>query len=403
MIVSGISDGCLLFAPLWWAFVEGGFDMADPSARATAMEQVGVALGIVPLTRLASLLVTAPFGDWFSRKQVLAASFLARCLIWGSLALASLKGFDSPRITVLLALAAVGSGLSDSVSLGMVPQLVTPANAKRALAYSAGLPKMGFFLSIAAGLIVSGLAGLTGLLLLGVLWLAAAGFAASRVRAATPVTSPPLHLGLWGAELLLPLTQLFRQRSLLWLGLIAALTNFVAYPMYSISAALQADRPEGLGTPESLEWAFAIGALAGALAVGWVTHHYDLRRTTSACLAVFGAGVAALCWAGPEWASDAVSFAAGAAFSILNVQLVTRALGLAPERMRVRAAALMAASFAAGAELGARAISEASRHFDVRWVLGAVALATLAQSALVAGRPGASTFDETFAVQGDRI
>jgi predicted MFS family arabinose efflux permease len=368
MLVSSLADGCLLIAPLYWVIIEQGLDLATDEGLGRARDQIVTLLTWVPLARLVATPLLAPLGDALHRGRVLSVALLLRTAPWLALGLLYADAPVSRRALAMLVAAAALSGLADVVSLALVPRLVPPGEVERAVSLSAGLPRAGFFLSVAIGLVVVALFGVRATLFAGAGLLVLAAIVCGTFPEHGMAERTPWR---WS-----PLGALGAGRGVLTLALVAGLANFAVYPLYWVGPALARG---GAFESDNLEVAIVGGSIAGLFALGILSRRAP-ERAIGGTLAALGASLGLLATGRAPLLAAAL---VGATFAVCNLLAAARAIALAPDPVRTRAAALIGLAFAGGGELGVRTVQPALAGAGPRPLLAALAAPLLVLAILI--------------------
>ncbi len=346
LLIASLTDACMIVAPLWWIIVGEGLELSTDDGRAKALTQILAVLTWPALVRLIALPLLAPLGDALPRGRVLAIALALRASPWLSLALIPDGNLASVRALVALSANAALGGLCDSVSLALVPRLVPPSEAARAISISAGLPRAGFFLSTVIGLVLIGLFGARTMTFTGAALLITAAFIGGTF-AKFNLSTEELQSERGARSRWSLLGALDGGRGPLWLCAAAALVNFAVYPLYWVGPTLAA-KVNG----DNLEVAIVCGSILGLFSLGVLSRLKPARAIGGAMVAL-GAAVAALAFG---WSPLLVGGAIGAAFSAAQLLLIANAIARAPDRARARVAALFAALFAGAGEISTHVV-----------------------------------------------
>lgn len=361
--VSLTADGGLLWSLVFWTSGDGkssGVPLTSVVSPALQMS-----LWLLPLIGL--------LGDRLSRKALLMASLGLRAVAQLAIALLLVTKQLGPSALFGCQIASlIGTLLFEVTCPATVPMLVTQPQAPRALGYGLSLPRAGFFLTSVVCLLMVAIIGPVAMLLTGVGFLALALDLLRRLGISTEPANPwPLSAA--PRRLFDAIGLLLRTPGLAWLGFLAALANFVVYPLFALSPYQrlhpqthpQAIAPGGMAllttllpsTPppqeqHDLEFWLVIGVVIGAALLQRRLKAVSTDRIFAASLLWLALGVGLLAISSSEAVAVLATILVGVALMPLAaLSTGVSLLGVASE-YRARVAALLAMLFLLGGELG---------------------------------------------------
>ncbi len=350
-LISLIADHSLMWILVWW--------LIATRKEATAGELTTLLTSALALPLLA-LPLAGTLSDLVERKRVVFSACLLRALLHLAVALMLYTGtLTVERGAVCMLLSAGAGSFFDATLTAMLPQLVPPGQAERALDYSLALPRAGYFITSFIMLLLIAMLGERLACALGVGFLLIAAALCSNIERSTqpePAAAASLaatRLGRAGGALVEGLLIFLRSPRLLVLAGLAGLANFVMYPLFWLGPASMATGgklPKRL--PENIEVLLVLGVVAGALATPRLCQRYGEERVAGAGLLGLALGLAAL----GQLHQPTLLYATASALGFALVQVTGLASGaatlLSPDSHRARVTALVLLTFELGGELG---------------------------------------------------
>lgn len=369
--VSLIADHSLMWILVWWLFMT--------RKNASAAETVTL-LSPGLLVLLLALPMAGTVADRRERKRLAQVACLVRALC--HLAVAAMlysRSLTVDRGLVFLLISTVAGAFFDASLTPMLPQLVAPSQAERALDYSLALPRAGYFITSFVILLLLAIVGERIVCLLGVGFLLLAGVAVGSIQASTGPSSeaPSAEAPVRGWLLAFvdgPLA-LLRSPKLLFLALLSLLANFVMYPLFWLGpGSLIRGRTLPQSLPENIEVVLVLGVLLGALATPRLCRRYAPEKVAAASLLGLAIGLLGLGWL-PE--PDALYLVAlGLGFAL--VQITGLAGGSATlstaNSHRARVGTLILVLFELGGELGGFALHPLLARYGLSATLSGLAV-----------------------------
>lgn len=350
-LVSLIADHSLMWILVWWLIMT--------RKEATAIEtSMLVAPGM--LLPLLALPFCGTLADFVERKRLIRLACLVRAILHLAVAIMLYTGtLTVERGAACIVLSALAGACFDATFTALLPQLVAPGQAERALDYSLALPRAGYFVTSFILIFLLAILGERWVCGLGVVFLLIATLLCGHIESSTqpePISDedagdPPLVRGLRG--LLDGLLIFVRSPRLLVLAGLAALANFVMYPLFWLGPASMAagtKLPKRL--PDNIEVLLVLGVIVGALATPRLCRRYGDDRVLGGGLLGLALGLAAL---GTFHQADLL-YATATALGFALVQVTGLSSGtmtlISPGSHRARVTALSLLAFELGGELG---------------------------------------------------
>ncbi len=381
--VSLIADGGLLWSLLWWLMNEG----KSSGIPVTSL------LGISPYWTLLVLPLLGAVGDRLPRKVVLSGSLGLRAI--AQFALAVLLVTKRLSVEALLGcqiISLVGTVAFEVTCPSTVPSLVTASQAPRALGYGLSLPRAGFFLTSVFCLLFVAIVGPLATLVtgLGFLVLATALIHRLAVRQEPADRWPILTL----PRQIFDGVRVFLQTpGVLWMGTLAALANFVMYPLFALTphqrlqphqtvVATHPVQATLLGnvlptTPppqeqHDLEFWLVVGVVVGAALLQRRLRAVSTDRIFAASLLWMALGIGVLAIVSSQTLAFVGTVLAGIALMPLSALTAGVSLLGVSDGYRARIASLLGVFFLAGGELGQLVLRPLFQQHGVRPMMLAI-------------------------------
>jgi MFS transporter, DHA3 family, macrolide efflux protein len=330
--ISVIGDSCASIALAWW--------ILDKTGSAAQMSAV-----IAPpmFVRIFLLPLFGPIGDRFSRKWIAAISDYWRALI--TLCIGFLVFFDIFELSLIIPLyilLSVGSALFGSVSMSIVPQLVSKEQIQKALRQGQVIQSIGTVIGGIAGGIFVTFFGIAGAFFIDGVSYLLAGIAAAFIVAQTKpqrqvdlTKNNPLFS--WFQELKEGFRVLYNIPILFHVFIIAMLINFVVSPLGIVLPVLV---KEARNMPAwflgALESSVSMGAILGALTIGWMCKHLRVDFIIIAGVMLVGVGIGFMPWVPSAALPLSMMFLIGFGASCANISIGTQEAIAIPDQYRSR-------------------------------------------------------------------
>lgn len=331
-LVSLLGDGCGMIALSWWILGKTG-----------SAAQMSAVLAPAMAVRLVLLPLLGPVADKFSRKHLIALADFWRFA--ATAAIAALVYFDlyhPPLLIALYMLNSAGSALFAAASAGIVPQIVERDHLSRAVQQTHAVDSFARIAGgILGGLIVSFI-GVFGAFVVDALSYLISGVATLLIRASTipprtPRTSEAGALTRWTNEFKAGFKVIYRVPVLFWLSIVAMFMNLILSPLVVLLPVLakeaRAMPPWFLG---GLESSIGLGAVVGALSVGWMLARLRVHLVVTLAIGMIGVGVALLPWTPNVLLPLSVLFWIGIGQAWANVPIGTQISLSVPDSHRAR-------------------------------------------------------------------
>ena len=380
--VSVVGDGCSTIAMAWWVLDATGSAVAMSSVVAPAM-----------LARIFLTPLFGPVGDRISRKYLIATSDLWRGMLMLTFAVMAYVGwFSLPAVIGVYVLSSVGSALYGPLSTSIVAQLVSPEKIGAAFQQTQAITAAGAVLGAVAGGALVTVVGTSGAFALdGVSFLIAVATTAA-IRADTrPRAGMPQRR--WAADLMEGFRFIYKVRVLLALALVAMVLNFVLAPLVVVLPILVKQErslpPWYLGTLQS---SMALGAVVGAMLVGWMSRTLKADYAVALAVGLMGLGVSVVAWA-PGLVLPAVAMlVVGLASSVANVPIMSQMAAATPDAYRSRVTSIMLFLCQGAAPLGIALAGLVIASAGLHGTMTAMGLLTIVLAPVLLTIPHASAF-----------
>lgn len=330
-IVSIIGDSCGSIALAWWILETTGSAAKMSSVLAPAM-----------FIRIFLLPLFGPIGDKYSRKWLAVASDVLRGMFMLGLAtMAYAKVFHLPLIITLYILSSIGTALFNAVAGSLIIEIIPREHLDKATRQSQAINAAGGVIGGVAGGSLVTFAGISGAFFIDSLSFFIAGVASvflvtiPTLKAASLVKLHPLKD--WAQKLSEGFTMLFRLPLLFWFAIVAMGLNFVVSPLGIVLPVLV---KEGRAMPAwflgALQSSSSVGAILGALSVGFFVRRFKSDRVLAAGIVLIGIGVMMLPFTPNAALPTVMMFVIGAGSTLANVPISTQFALTIPNEYRSR-------------------------------------------------------------------
>ncbi len=331
--LSLLADASFLWGGVWWVVM----------GRQPTLDEVMLVTGTGGLAWMLATPFAGVLADAFSRLRAIKWSLAARTLLHVLVAAAAWRqGLSAPLLAVFAALSGIGSAVFDAAAPPSALSFVAVQDQERALSYSLGLPRAGFYLTGIVCLLICATGGLPWLFAMGAfaLLFSLAILSALPNDDRKPSASLPL-LFLGGIK------TFFTNPGLVSLGALLFVAHFVVHPLYSVSPAGQ----ERIA-PENLEVALCAGVVACAIFLGRMTKRISHVVLLGLGTCGLGVGLASLPLI-PPWIASALI---GVALMIVVGNASARVLLSTPDNERGRILSTSNLLYEMGADAGTAAV-----------------------------------------------
>lgn len=375
-LASLLGDGCGMIALSWWVL--------DKTGSAASMSAV---LAPAMVVRVILLPLMGPLADRFPRKRLILIADLWRFVF--SLAIAVLiwrDRFDAGLLAALYALSGVGGAMFAAASSAIVAQLVERGALQKAMRQTHAVDSLGRVAGGILGGVVVSFVGVFGAFVFDALsYLISAGSCLAIAASTRPERSAAVSpRGRWIEDLVEGFRLLHRIPVLFWLCVVAMFMNLALSPLAVILPVLA---KEARGMPAwflgGLESSISLGAIVGALTVGWVLTRLSAHRLVFASLAMLGIGVAILPWVPTALLPLSVLFWIGVGQTWANVPIGTQLSLTVPDSHRARVGAIMAFLCGGIAPLGVAAAGFLISAFGLTTAMACMGASLLAMTPLL--------------------
>lgn len=333
-LVSLLGDGCGMIALSWWVL-----DKTGSAARMSAVLAPAMAVRVLLLPLM------GPLADRFPRKRLILIADLWRFVF--SLAIAVLvrrDRFDAGLLAALYALSGVGGALFAAASSAIVPQLVERASLQKAMRQTHAVDSLARVAGGILGGVVVSFLGVFGAFLFDALSYLISAVSCLGIAASTrPVRAVGNSAGgRWSDDLVEGFRLLYRIPVLFWLCVVAMFMNLALSPMAVLLPVLA---KHARGMPAwflgGLESSISLGAIVGALTVGWVLTRLRAHWVVLGAIAMLGVGIVILPWVPNALLPLSVLFWIGVGQTWADVPIGTQLSLTVPDSHRARVGAIM--------------------------------------------------------------
>jgi MFS family permease len=334
-LVSLLGDGCGMIALSWWVL-----DKTGSAARMSAVLAPAMAVRVLLLPLM------GPLADRLPRKRLILIADMWRFAC--SLAIAVLVHLDRFNVGVLAALyalSAIGGALFAAASSAIVPQLVERDGLQKAMRQTHAVDSLARVVGGILGGVVVSFVGVFGAFLADAISYLASAVSCLAIAASTRPerAGGGMARSRWSHDLIEGFRLLYRIPVLFWLCIVAMFMNLALSPLAVILPVLAKQaRHMPAWFLGGLESSIGLGAIVGALTVGWVLIRLRAHRLVFAALAMLGIGVAILPWVPNALLPMSVLFWIGVGGTWADVPIGTQISLTVPDSHRARVGAIMA-------------------------------------------------------------
>lgn len=375
-LVSLLGDACGMIALSWWVL--------DKTGSAAQMSAV---LAPAMAVRVLLLPLMGPLADRFPRKRLILIADLWRFAC--SLAIAVLvrqDGFAPGLLAVLYAMSGAGAALFAAASSAIVPQLVERDTLQKAVRQTHAVDSLSRVAGGILGGVVVSFIGVFGAFVIDALSYLISAVSCLAISASTrpECSAGGSDRGRWSDDLVGGFRLLYRIPVLFWLCVVAMFMNLALSPLVVILPVLS---KQGRNMPAwflgGLESSISLGAIVGALTVGWMLTRLGAHRLAFAALAMLGVGVAILPWVPNVLLPLSVLFWIGVGQTWANVPIGTQISLTVPDSHRARVGAIMAFLCGGIAPLGVAAAGFLISAFGLTTAMACMGASLLAMTPLL--------------------
>jgi MFS family permease len=324
-----------MIALSWWVL-----DKTGSAARMSAVLAPAMAVRVLLLPLM------GPLADRLPRKRLILIADVWRFVCSLAIAvLVHLNRFNVGLLATLYALSAVGGALFAAASSAIVPQLVERDGLQKAMRQTHAVDSLARVAGGILGGVVVSFVGVFGAFLADAISYLASALSCLAIAASTRPerAGGGVARGRWSDELIEGFRLLYRIPVLFWLCIVAMFMNLALSPLAVILPVLA---KQARNMPAwflgGLESSISLGAIVGALTVGWVLIRLRAHRLVFAALAMLGIGVAILPWVPNALLPMSVLFWIGVGGTWADVPIGTQISLAVPDSHLARVGAIMA-------------------------------------------------------------
>jgi len=330
-LISVLGDACGSIALAWWVL--------DRTGSAAEMSSI---LAPAAFVRVFLLPVFGPIADLYSRRMlILVADFWRFVFAAVILGMVWLDYYSFPLLLLCYLCLSAGSALFQASVGGIIPKLVQRHELQLASQQSQALNSIGSVAGGIVGGIVVSFAGVKGAFLIDAFsFLLAAGFTAA-IRADTRPTRGASSKG-WQHEVSGGFRLIRSVPLLFWLCIIAMFMNLCLAPLAIVLPVLA---KEARAMPAwflgGLESSISLGAILGAVSLGYVRRFLSGRGVLVIAISMMGFGISLLPWVPNAFLPLTVLFWVGIGSSWANIPIGTQVSLTVPDAYRGRLGSIM--------------------------------------------------------------
>ncbi|MDG0817313.1 MFS transporter [Bdellovibrio svalbardensis] len=336
-VVSLLGDSCSHIALAWWILDKTGSAVEMSSVLAPAMV---VRIFLMPLF--------GPLADKYSRKAIIIIADLWRFVFTGALAAMVFSNYyDTYVVIALFILNSIGSALFQAAAGGIVPQIVPREKLQIAAQQTQAINSFaGILGGVAGGIVVSTL-GVFGAFLIDALSYVLAAWSTNRIQSNTvpvrkevPQMKAAFHQ--WTQDFGEGFKLLFKIPVIFWICIVAMFLNLAFAPLGVILPVLA---KEGRNMPPwflgALESSISLGAIVGAVTIGYVNKRIRADLLTVMAIAMMCVGTMVLPWVPNVALPLTVLFWIGIGGTWANIPMNTQIALAIPDAYRARVGSIM--------------------------------------------------------------